>query len=239
MFPVYGGKCLSCKAVHNLVEKFSRGYSKVAGYERRDHPVEIAMEASVQWVENWIQADKRITRQCSNCTRVFPWLAYSIIHDGWKFRKVCTQWVLREPKDWEKMNWIGLSLQHLSHYADEGEDMLNRIVTGDESWMHHYQSKSKHASMQQKHPSSPSHSTKKFKFTSMPSAGKVMLTMFWDSQGVLLAHFQKRGKNVKSASYCEDLLMLRDAIRRKRPGQLARWVLLQLDNARPHTAWGT
>jgi hypothetical protein len=45
-----------------------------------------------------------------------------------------------------------------------------------------------------------------------------MLTVFWDSQGVLLAH----GENVNSASYCEVLLKLRDAIGRKRPGQLAR-----------------
>jgi hypothetical protein len=30
MCPVYGGKCLSCKAVHNWVEKFSQGRLKVA-----------------------------------------------------------------------------------------------------------------------------------------------------------------------------------------------------------------
>jgi hypothetical protein len=30
MFPVYGGKCLSRKAVHNCVKKFSRGRSKIA-----------------------------------------------------------------------------------------------------------------------------------------------------------------------------------------------------------------
>jgi hypothetical protein len=30
IFPVYGGKCLSRKAVHNLVEKFSQGFPKVA-----------------------------------------------------------------------------------------------------------------------------------------------------------------------------------------------------------------
>jgi hypothetical protein len=59
-----------------------------------------------------------------------------------------------------------------------------------------------------------------------------MLTVFWDSQGVLLAHFQKRGENVNSASYCEVLLKLRDAIRRKHPGQLARGVLLHHDSAR-------
>jgi hypothetical protein len=30
MFPAYGGKCLLRKAVHNWVEKFSQGCSKVA-----------------------------------------------------------------------------------------------------------------------------------------------------------------------------------------------------------------
>jgi hypothetical protein len=33
MFPVYGWKCLSRKAVHNWVEKFSQGRSKLAGDE--------------------------------------------------------------------------------------------------------------------------------------------------------------------------------------------------------------
>jgi hypothetical protein len=96
------------------------------------------------------------------------------------------------------MNQMSLSLQHLLQYADEGEDMLNRIITGDESRVHLYQPKPKRASVQWKHPSSPW--TKRFKVKSMPSAGKVMLTVFWDSQGVLLAHFQKRGGNVNSVS---------------------------------------
>jgi hypothetical protein len=30
IFSVYGGKCLSLKAVHNWVEKFSQGRSKIA-----------------------------------------------------------------------------------------------------------------------------------------------------------------------------------------------------------------
>jgi hypothetical protein len=64
--------------------------------------------------------------------------------------------VPKELKDREKMNRMGLSLQHLLQYADEGEDMLNKMVTGDESWVHHYQRDSEVASMQWIHPSSPS-----------------------------------------------------------------------------------
>jgi hypothetical protein len=49
------------------------------------------------------------------------------------------------------MNRMGLSSQRLLQYAD-GEDMFNRTVTGDVSWVRHYQPKSKCASIQWKHP---------------------------------------------------------------------------------------
>ena len=45
-------------------------------------------------------------------------------------------------------------------------------------WIHHYEPESKRQSVQWKHPSSAV--AKKFKM--QPSAGKVMLTVFWDSQ---------------------------------------------------------
>jgi hypothetical protein len=139
MSPVYIGKCLSRKAVHSWVEKFCQEHSKVIDAQP-GRPVEIATEATVQRVEELIRADRRITIDsvatalgCSHC------LAYSIMHDRLKFQKECARWMPRELKDREKMNRMGLSLQHLLQCVDEGEDMLNRIVTGDESWVHHYQ----------------------------------------------------------------------------------------------------
>jgi hypothetical protein len=79
-------------------------------------------------------------------------LAYSIMCGHLKFQKVCARCMPRELKDGAKINRMGLSLQHLLYYTDEREDMLNRIVTGNESWVHHCQSKSKRASMQWKYP---------------------------------------------------------------------------------------
>ncbi|PNF31287.1 hypothetical protein B7P43_G12665 [Cryptotermes secundus] len=55
MFPVYCGKCLSCKVVHSWVEKFIEGHSKVATDDaQRGRPDEIVTEANVQWVEELI-----------------------------------------------------------------------------------------------------------------------------------------------------------------------------------------
>jgi hypothetical protein len=47
MRPVYGGKCLSRKAVHDWVEKFSQGRSEVADDARPGRTVEIATEVIV------------------------------------------------------------------------------------------------------------------------------------------------------------------------------------------------
>jgi hypothetical protein len=44
MFSIYGGKCLSRKAVHNWVEKFSQGRPKVADDARPGGSVEVATE---------------------------------------------------------------------------------------------------------------------------------------------------------------------------------------------------
>jgi hypothetical protein len=60
MFPVYGGKRLSHKAVHNWVEKFSQGCLKVTDDARPGHPVEIATEATMQQVKELIRADRKI-----------------------------------------------------------------------------------------------------------------------------------------------------------------------------------
>jgi len=86
--------------------------------------------------------------------------------------------------------------------------------------------------MQWKH--SASQAYKKFKVT--PLAGKVLFTVFWDCQGILLTEFQQRDHTVTSASYCTILTKLRAAIRRKRPDLLTTGMLLLHDNARPHSA---
>jgi hypothetical protein len=45
MFSVYGEKCVSCKAVHICVERFSQGRSKIADDTRSVGPLEIATAA--------------------------------------------------------------------------------------------------------------------------------------------------------------------------------------------------
>jgi len=75
------------------------------------------------------------------------------------------------------------------------------------------------------------------KFKTQASAGKVMLTIFWDVNGPILVHFQEKGQTVTSAQYSDILVNeLKAAIRSKHRGLLSKRVLLLHDNTRPHTA---
>ena len=69
---------------------------------------------------------------------------------------------------------------------------------------------------------------------SMPSAGKILLTVFWDPQRVYMAEFLEAVNTVNSARYIETIKNLRRSVCRVR--QPTSRILLLHDNARPHTA---
>ena len=75
------------------------------------------------------------------------------------------------------------------------------------------------------------------KFKTMPSAGKILLTVFRESQSVYMTEFLEAGKTVNSARYIETIKNLRWRVCRVR-GSTSRILLLR-DNARPHTARAT
>ena len=77
------------------------------------------------------------------------------------------------------------------------------IVTGDEPWIHHFDPEEKRLSMQYRHTSSP----RPKKFKTVPSAGKILLTVFWDSQRVYMTEFLESGNtgnNVNTYSIWPD-----------------------------------
>jgi hypothetical protein len=142
--------------------------------------------------------------------------AYSVVHDNLQFHKVCARWVPKELTDGHKHMRLEICSRHLVRYRKEGDNFLQWIITGEENGVHHYQPEAKWKSMQWKYLSS---AAKKFKM--QPSAGKLMLTIFWDSQGPVLETYLERGTTVTSATYCDVLQgELKPAIRSKRGGRV-------------------
>jgi len=60
--------------------------------------------------------------------------------------------------------------------------------------------------------------TRKVRTQSVPSAGKVMASVFWDTEGILFIDYLEKGKTITGEYYSNILTRLNEVIREKRPG---------------------
>jgi histone-lysine N-methyltransferase SETMAR len=58
-------------------------------------------------------------------------------------RKLCARWVPKILTDDHKTKRMGSALKFIMRYAQEGEEFLDSIVTGDKTWGLHHTAASK------------------------------------------------------------------------------------------------
>jgi len=85
--------------------------------------------------------------------------------------KVSFRWVPQNLclRDWHQH--VALHQKLLDLYISDKETYCHRLVTGNETWIHHWDPESKLESMQWKHVETPP----PMKFRTQPSAGKVIV----------------------------------------------------------------
>jgi len=91
--------------------------------------------------------------------------------------------------------------------------LLLNFITGDESIVYAYDSKTKLQSSQWKSPGSPR--PKKARMQKIKL--KTMLICFFDQEGIVHREFVPPGMAVNADCYCDVLRRLRENVRRKRP----------------------
>ena len=84
-------------------------------------------------------------------------------------------------------------------------NIIRKIVTADETWLHHYDPESKQESMEWHHADSPPPR----KFRRARSAKKIMAVIFWGSEDVLLIDCIPHGQTVTGTYYPSLLPKLR------------------------------
>ena len=77
------------------------------------------------------------------------------------------------------------------------------------------------------------------KFRVQKSAGKVLASIFWDQDGILLIGYLPKGQTVNAQYYSSLLVQLKDALKEKRRGKFTKGVLFLHDNAPAHWALAT
>jgi len=100
------------------------------------------------------------------------YFAYSIIYEVLRYHTFCAGLVPKQLTDEHKRARAVMCMQILKWCHEEGEVFLQRIVTGDKTWVHHHENASKRQSMEWKHTSLPS--TKKFKICQQSDVDAVL-----------------------------------------------------------------
>ena len=100
----------------------------------------------------------------------------------------------------------------------------------EEHWVHYSHLETKEQSKRWKHP--PSTTPLKAKVT--PSVIKIIASIFWDFQELLLVGYPQIVKPITRESYSDYLKLLRDNIKQKRPEMLTKRILFHQVNAAAH-----
>ncbi|UYV60450.1 hypothetical protein LAZ67_1001183 [Cordylochernes scorpioides] len=172
---VYGEECMSIQMVRRWRSWFLEGRQNVHDDERSGRPVTATDNAAVAAVRNVVEADRRVTID-EIMIRLPPGIEIgrssigTIMSDVLDFRKVCARWVPRLLLENHKQQRMEAARAFLEMHQKDGDQLFFRIVTGDESWVHHSTPETKRQSMLWKKPEESA--PKKAKVTI--SAGKVM-----------------------------------------------------------------
>jgi hypothetical protein len=115
---------------------------------------------------------------------------------------------------YQKRTCMKISEQRLERFNKNKTDFVRQFITMDETWIHHCTPEPKEQSKQWTEAgcSAPK------KTRSVPSARKVMASVFWDAEGILYIDYLEKGKTIIGEYYSNLLPRLDKKILEKRPG---------------------
>ena len=180
-------------------------------------------------VRGLVYSDRQIkVEEIANALHVSHGSVSTTLHDRLGMHKLTARWVPKSLSDELMATRASEYGTLLKQFRPKEDDFLSRLVTVDETWVHYYEPENKAQSRQSVGPGS----LRPKKFKMQPSAGKVMASLFWDAQGIIMLDFLAKKSTITVTYYANLLDQLRTVIREKRPGKLSKGILRECES--PH-----
>ncbi len=135
---------------------------------------------------------KATTREIAEDLDISVGSVVTILHEHLGMTKICARWVPQLLTNENKKTCREICLSFINKFDQGPEDLMQWIITGDETWLYKPDPETKQASMEWRYRGEKA--PKKAKV--VRSAAKVMATVFFDSFGVLLEDYLEPGKTV-------------------------------------------
>jgi len=143
------GNAMNRQNVTKWCLEFSEGRTDVHDEQRSDRPSFISDDL-LQVTEGEIRANRRVTIR--ELPHIIPEVSKTTSHESvteklW-YRKLWALWVPKMLTGDHKTKRMDSALKFLTRYAQEGDEFLDSIVIGDETWGFHHTPETKQQSLQ-------------------------------------------------------------------------------------------
>jgi len=228
-----GESAPSFTTVKYWVAEFKRGRTSCQDEHRSGRPNEVTTPEMVKKIHKMVLDDRRLkVRELADMVGISKSAVHRILTENLDMRKLCARWVPRLLTMEQKQRREDVSIECLAMFHSNKAEFLRRFITMDETWVHHFTPETKEQSKQwtAREESAPK------KAKTVPSAGKVMASVFWDARGIIFIDYLQKGKTINGEYYANLLQRLSDEIKKKRPHLAKKKVLFHQDNAPVHTS---
>ncbi|UYV82441.1 hypothetical protein LAZ67_21002182 [Cordylochernes scorpioides] len=138
------------------VAAFKLGRISTEGEHRPGRPVESVTQENIDKIHDLVMLDRRMTvRQIEQTLGIPKTTVDRIMREHLGLRKLSARWVPKLLTPDQKAVRRKLSSDNLALFEANPEKFVNRFVSMDETWAHHFTAESKQQSMQWRHSGSP------------------------------------------------------------------------------------
>ena len=148
---VYGGNAMKTTAVYKWVKRFSEGRESVID-EERSGTATSRTEENITEVGQIVRENCRLTvRSIAEQVNIDRETVREILTEDLDMRKVCAKMVPKDLAKEQKQRRVTICQDLLKRQ----DDILDRVITGDETWVYQYNPETKRQSAQWKTANSP------------------------------------------------------------------------------------
>ena len=139
MADVYGDSSPKYSTVAKWSAEFKHGRDSLEDDPRPGRPADVISHEMIDRVERLVLNNRRIkvAELASECG-ISNGSVYTIIHEHLGMSKVSARWVPRNLNMQDRQQRVESSQELLEVYNANPEDFHARLVTGDETWLHHW-----------------------------------------------------------------------------------------------------
>lgn len=175
--------------------KFREGEAEVSDAPRSGRPRTATTDDNVALVQGLLAEDRRLTvQEISLEVGISEGNFWDILNNKLQKRKKCAGWVPHFLTDEQKACRITLARAHLRRFKREEDAFLDRIVTGDETWMRSYEPQLKRQSAEWQSPESP----RPKKAVRGLAKLKMHINVFYSSRKILVDYAVPQGTTVNA-----------------------------------------